>query len=70
MDRFLCHLITCYNVRRLVAVLEELQAIYQRHITIEDHDVFPLAGRILDPSAIAALGREMATRRGLTGHVR
>jgi hypothetical protein len=43
MDRFLCHLITCYNVRRLVAGLEELQAIYQRHITIEDHDVFPLA---------------------------
>ncbi len=58
------------DVRRLVAVLEELQAIYQRHIAIEDHDVFPLAGRILDPSAIAALGREMATRRGLTWRVR
>jgi len=44
MDRFLCHLITCYNVRRPMEVLEELQAIYQRHIAIEDHDVFPLAG--------------------------
>lgn len=58
------------DAQRLVIVLEELQAIYQRHIAIEDHDVFPLAGRILDPSAIAALGREMATRRGLTGRVR
>ncbi len=71
LDRWLIEgLLPEADVRRLVAVLEELQAIYQRHIAIEDHDVFPLAGRILDPSAIAALGREMATRRGLTGRVR
>lgn len=57
------------EAHRLVIVLEELQAIYQRHIAIEDHDVFPLAGRILDPSTIATVGREMATRRGFKGHL-
>ncbi len=57
------------DAQRLVIVLEELQAIYQRHIAIEDHDVFPLAGRILDASTIATLGREMATRRGFKGHL-
>lgn len=52
--------------QRLVTVLDELRAIYERHITIEDHDVFPLAGRALDAPAVAALGREMAARRGLS----
>jgi hemerythrin-like domain-containing protein len=53
------------DVQRLVAVLQELRAIYERHIAIEDHDVFPLAGKVLDQGAIAAVGREMAVRRGL-----
>ena len=53
------------DVQRLVAVLQELLAIYQGHIAIEDHDVFPLAGKTLDRDAIAAVAREMAVRRGL-----
>lgn len=53
------------EVHRLVTVLDELRAIYERHIAIEDHDVFPLAGRTLDHDTIAAVGREMAVRRGL-----
>jgi hemerythrin-like domain-containing protein len=53
------------DAQRLVTVLEELQTIYERHIAIEDHDVFPLAGQVLNQAAIAALGREMAARRGL-----
>ncbi|MEW6681994.1 MAG: hemerythrin domain-containing protein [Nitrospirota bacterium] len=53
------------EVRRLVAVLQELRAIYERHIAIEDHDVFPLAGGTLDQGTIAVVGREMAARRGL-----
>jgi hemerythrin-like domain-containing protein len=53
------------EVQRLVTVLDELRTIYERHIAIEDHDVFPLAGRALDAPAVAALGREMAARRGL-----
>lgn len=56
------------DARRLVTVLEELRTIYERHIAIEDHDVFPLAGRVLNQEAIAALGREMAARRGLTSN--
>jgi hemerythrin-like domain-containing protein len=47
-------------------VLEELRTIYERHIAIEDHDVFPLAGQVLNQAEIAALGREMAARRGVT----
>jgi hemerythrin-like domain-containing protein len=54
------------DAQRLATVLEELRTIYERHIAIEDHDVFPLAGRVLNQAAIAALGREMAARRGLT----
>jgi len=70
LDRWLTEAsLPATDAQRLVIVLEELQAIYQRHIAIEDHDVFPLAGRILDPSTIAALGREMATRRGFKGHL-
>jgi hemerythrin-like domain-containing protein len=53
------------EVQRLTTILDELQAIYERHIAIEDHDVFPLAGRTLDTATVAALGREMAARRGL-----
>jgi hemerythrin-like domain-containing protein len=53
------------DARRLVTVLEELRTIYERHIAIEDHDVFPLAGRVLNEAAITQIGREMAERRGL-----
>jgi hemerythrin-like domain-containing protein len=56
------------DAQRLVTVLEELRSIYERHIEIEDHDVFPLAGQVLNQAAIAVLGREMAARRGLTPH--
>lgn len=44
--------------------LDELDALYRRHIAIEDHEVFPLAGRILAEAALADVGREMAERRG------
>jgi hemerythrin-like domain-containing protein len=50
---------------RLLAVLQKLQALYAAHIAVEDKQVFPLAGRLLETSALAGLGREMATRRGL-----
>lgn len=50
---------------RLLAVLRQLQALYARHIAVEDHQVFPLAGTLLRSDALAEVGREMATRRGL-----
>ena len=52
-------------VRRLAERLDELSALYRKHIQAEETEVFPFAGKILDPSAIEAIGREMAARRGI-----
>lgn len=52
-------------VRRLAERLDELFALYRRHIQVEETEVFPLAGKILEPSEIEAIGREMAGRRGI-----
>lgn len=43
--------------------LAALQALYREHIAIEDGELFPAAARLLSPSAILAIGREMAARR-------
>ncbi len=46
--------------------LSALQALYQAHIAVEDHDLFPAAARVLDATALAEMGREMAKRRGVS----
>jgi hemerythrin-like domain-containing protein len=51
--------------RRLEQVLTALEALYKRHIAIEDDDVFGLAGRVLDADVLGEIGEEMARRRGL-----
>jgi len=51
-------------VGRLSLILHNLQVIYAAHIRQEDHEVFPLAAKLLGPSEIHALGHEMAIRRG------
>lgn len=43
--------------------LAHLQALYRRHIAIEDNEVFPVAARTLARSQIEAIGAEMAERR-------
>jgi hemerythrin-like domain-containing protein len=48
------------HVRTHLAVL---QALYQRHIAIEDREVFPVAARVLDRARIEQIGGEMAARR-------
>lgn len=53
------------DVQALTEVVELLHTLYQRHIAIEDTEIFPLAGRILKPDEIHALAHEMAARRGL-----
>jgi hemerythrin-like domain-containing protein len=53
------------EAHRLEGMLEDLSAIYQRHIALEDNEVFPLAGRILSRAELEAVGREMAERRGV-----
>ncbi len=44
--------------------LGALHALYGRHIAVEDTEVFPLAARLLGDAELAAVGREMAARRG------
>jgi hemerythrin-like domain-containing protein len=44
--------------------IRELQTIYERHIAIEDNEIFPLAGVTLDAATLNKVGREMAERRG------
>ena len=41
-------------------------AAYATHISREDGLLIPLAQRTLDPAALAAIGREMADRRGVS----
>ena len=45
--------------------LARLSRMYQRHIAIEDRELFPLAGRVLPPDQLAEVGREMAERRAV-----
>ena len=47
--------------------LAALQEIYTAHIAVEDRELFPAAGRVLAKDDIAAIGREMAARRGRQG---
>ncbi len=50
---------------RLIELLEQLRAMYQRHIAEEDDVIFPLAAQTLSANQITAIGREMAERRGV-----
>jgi len=51
------------STERLRELLELLQSTYQRHIQVEDHEVFPLAGQILSSDELLSVGQEMAARR-------
>jgi hemerythrin-like domain-containing protein len=42
-----------------------LNELYREHIALEEREVFPLAQRVLTPSELAEVGREMAERRGV-----
>jgi hemerythrin-like domain-containing protein len=52
-------------VSELSSLLCDLRALYRRHIVVEDRELFPLAGRVLEPAQLASVGREMAQRRGI-----
>lgn len=51
--------------RALVEDLEALQAIYTRHIKVEDQELFPAAADALTRDDLQSVGREMAARRGV-----
>ena len=50
---------------RLVSLLRELRTTYEKHIDVEDNELFPLAAKVLDRSELETIAREMAGRRGL-----
>lgn len=50
---------------RLMRTLTELQAFYAEHIQQEETAIFPLAEEGLSAEEIAAIGSEMAERRGV-----
>jgi hemerythrin-like domain-containing protein len=50
---------------RLGQCLDELRALYARHLAVEDREVFPVAAQALPREDLRRLGAEMAARRGL-----
>jgi hemerythrin-like domain-containing protein len=51
------------DARALREHLVALERLYSRHISVEDHDLFPMARRLLTPAELSAIGHEMAARR-------
>lgn len=49
----------------LGSILAALRELYREHIHVEEAEVFPLAGELLSPSELSAIGTEMRARRGL-----
>ena len=50
---------------RLTDILTELSELYERHIALEETEVFPLAAVLLSDVEKNIVGREMAARRGI-----
>jgi len=50
---------------RLTAVLESLSRLYDRHISLEEAEIFSVAKTILPDPEKQTLGQEMAKRRGV-----
>ena len=48
---------------RLLHSTRRLRGLYEAHIEVEDHVVFPKAAQLLNKEAIAAIGEEFRTRR-------
>jgi hemerythrin-like domain-containing protein len=68
-QRWLCSgTLSTDETREFTAALRDLRATYERHIAIEDNEVFPLAARIVPADKLAEVGREMAERRGQPVH--
>lgn len=55
--------LTAEDTAELKRLLTDLAQTYQRHIHIEDEEVFPLATRVLSAAELAAVGEEMKRRR-------
>ena len=51
--------------RMLTSLLKDLRTTYENHIALEDNELFPQAGKVLDRSELEEIAQEMAARRGL-----
>ena len=51
------------NRAEMKQLLADMASTYARHIRVEDEQVFALASHVLDPNALAHIGREMRQRR-------
>jgi hemerythrin-like domain-containing protein len=57
------------EARELRERLARLQVLYQRHIRVEDQELFPEAARVLDRAQLRQIGREMAARRHIPSDI-
>ena len=55
------------STSRLLKLLLQLRDLYREHIAMEDHEVFPMAAASLCDSDRQGIGREMASRRKISG---
>ncbi len=53
------------NPGRLREVVAALDGLYERHIAVEENDIFPRAEELLGKSDKLLIGKEMAIRRGI-----
>lgn len=53
------------DAEHLTEMLDQLTALYGRHLALEDESVFPLAESVLPAAEKSSIGVEMAQRRGL-----
>jgi iron-sulfur cluster repair protein YtfE (RIC family) len=53
------------NTGILISLLKDLRTTYEKHIAVEDNELFPIAVRILDRAELKVIAQEMAARRGL-----
>lgn len=54
-----------HDTALLLEHLEALEQLYRAHIRVEDTELFPAAGRVLNSADLEAIGREMAARRNV-----
>jgi len=52
------------NAQTFREAVHQLHSMYQRHIAVEDNDVFPIVDRILSAEMKSQIADEMAARRG------
>ena len=50
---------------RFRELADQLAALYEAHIDVEDNELFPKARKVLTAEHLTVIGREMAARRGI-----